>query len=98
LSQLLGRIPTAVGRTLGQTGLSGRLLTALRTTDLHARKRRHLESLFREVDHIVAVSGWAREVLMLNGVPDDKITLSRHGITYPAVGVGLENRRTGAPL
>jgi glycosyltransferase involved in cell wall biosynthesis len=41
---------------------------------------------FRELayqaDHFVAVCEWARDVLISNGVPDTKITVSLHGIEW----------------
>jgi glycosyltransferase involved in cell wall biosynthesis len=36
-----------------------------------------------EVDHICAVCEWVRDVLLANGVPPEKITLTRQGVPYP---------------
>ena len=33
-----------------------------------------------QVDHVVVLCRWARDVLARNGVPDEKVTLSRQGI------------------
>jgi hypothetical protein len=43
-------------------------------------------ALMTEVDHVVAVCDWVRDVLLLNDVAAEKITLCRHGIRLP-VGV-----------
>ena len=39
--------------------------------------------MLAEVDHICAVCEWVRDVLLVNGIPADKITLSRQGVPYP---------------
>ena len=72
-------------------------------TDLQATRHRKLVAFFQEVDQIVAVSRWVREVLMRNGVLAEKITLSRHGISQVATSkvgaeVAAEDRNTRRPL
>jgi glycosyltransferase involved in cell wall biosynthesis len=54
-----------------------RELIALR----HARFR----DLMKEVDHVVAVCQWAKELLLRNGVPVQKVTVSRHGLPEQTV-------------
>jgi glycosyltransferase involved in cell wall biosynthesis len=49
-------------------------------SDLVRIRRDALEQLFGNVDHFVAVCNWARDVLLINGVPSEKISLSRQGI------------------
>jgi len=49
--------------------------------------REAFRSLAAEVDHLVAVCQWARELLIENGVPARKITLSRHGLSTDAMGM-----------
>lgn len=77
-----GSLPVLIGRIAGAAGLEGGIWTALRSRELirirHAAVRRMLD----EVDHICAVCEWVRDVLLANGVPSEKITLSRQGVPY----------------
>jgi glycosyltransferase involved in cell wall biosynthesis len=78
----VGRLPVSIGRVAGAAGMEGGFWTALRSPELirirHAAVRRMLD----EVDHICAVCEWVRDVLLVNGVPSEKITLSRQGVPY----------------
>ena len=56
-------------------------LSFLRTPSLIAGGHRRFNDFMRKVDHIVAVCQWVREVLERNGVPPERITLSRQGIS-----------------
>jgi glycosyltransferase involved in cell wall biosynthesis len=49
-------------------------------TDLVDVHHRAVLEMLQEVDGIVVLCDWARELLVLNGVDREKITLSRHGI------------------
>ena len=83
-SWLLGTVPEAVGGLAGTAGLEGGMWTALRGTELvgirHAAVKRFLSE---ESDHIFAVCEWVRSVLVTNGIPAGKISLSRQGSPYP---------------
>jgi len=57
-----------------------RLATALRMRSLVELRHATTRSLFDEVDHIIAVCRWAKDVLIRNGVPEEKITLCRQGV------------------
>ncbi len=78
----VGGLPVSIARAIGGAGLEGGIWTALRSAELirirHAAVRRMLD----EVDHICAVCDWVRDVLLTNGVPPEKITLSRQGVPY----------------
>jgi glycosyltransferase involved in cell wall biosynthesis len=54
--------------------------SALRIPSLVASGRQRFFDFIGKVDHVVAVSQWAGDVLRRNAVPADKITLSRQGI------------------
>jgi glycosyltransferase involved in cell wall biosynthesis len=84
-SALLGGLPPDAGRLIGRIGLSGGVWTALRMTELIELRQAAFLSLMREVDHTVVVCGWARDLLLRNGVPADKITVSRHGLAQRSV-------------
>jgi glycosyltransferase involved in cell wall biosynthesis len=84
LAYAIGALPPAVGRHLGDAGLHGRAWTALRMSELLTLRHSMFRALMAEVDHVVAVCNWVRDVLLLNDVPANKITLCRHGIRLPA--------------
>jgi glycosyltransferase involved in cell wall biosynthesis len=80
VSLLVNRSPLLFGRFLEKTNLSGGVWTALRMRDLIQASHQSFRALMRDVDAIVAVTEWVRTVLVRNGVPESKITLSRHGL------------------
>jgi glycosyltransferase involved in cell wall biosynthesis len=77
----LASMPRRGRETLAKTKKSGGIWTALRMRELVERRHRVTRGLLAEVDHIVAVCEWVRDVLLRNGVPANKITLCRQGIT-----------------
>jgi glycosyltransferase involved in cell wall biosynthesis len=79
---VVGSLPKAVGHYLGKCNLKGGVWTALRMSNLVDTRHEALRALMREVDHVVAVSEWVRDVLLINGVPAEKITLSRQGLCH----------------
>jgi len=99
VSALLGSLPQSAGRALGSRGLSGGIWTALRMTELIALQHAAFGALMAEVDHVVALCEWVKQLLCRNGVPKEKVTVSRQGLCYadegtPAVGqIGLPRQR-----
>ena len=89
-----GTLPPAIGRYLGDADRHGGMWTALRMSELIALRHAMFHALMTEVDHIVAVCNWVRDVLLLNDVPAEKITLCRHGIRLPT---GVTAQRAPAP-
>lgn len=79
-SWFIGSVPPVFGAALSAAGLSGSVWTALKMTELCRQRGEALEALFAEVDEIVAVCLWVKELLIRNGVPDGKITLCRQGL------------------
>jgi glycosyltransferase involved in cell wall biosynthesis len=97
----LGAVPQAVGGWLGERKLSGRVWTGLRSTHLTALRHRTFLSLVDQVDAVVAVSQWVYQLLERNGVPPQKLVLSRQGLTQLPSGAALSAAptvRAGAPL
>lgn len=92
-AQLLGSLPPAIGRLLGKFGLRGGALTGLRMTELVRLRHSTTKAMLAEVDHVVAVCDWVRQVLLRNGVPEAKMTLSRQGIT-----LAPNSRRQKTPI
>jgi len=80
LAHLVGSLSPSVGSRLGQLNLSGGAWTALRMTELLRLRHQTVTSIFTEVDRVVAVCEWVRDVLLRNGVPPDKIALCRQGV------------------
>ena len=77
---LVSRTPPAVGRTIGNAGLSGGLWTMLRMTELVTLRHQAARNFMEEVDQIISLCSWSTEVLLENGVPGEKILLCRHGV------------------
>ncbi len=76
----IDRASKFIGPALEKSRRQGGLWTALRTPQLVARRIETSLEFFHSVDHIVAVCDWVRALLLRNGIPDEKITLSRQGL------------------
>ncbi len=80
-ASMLGSLPPRFGAALGEFGWEGGVWTALRCTELVGLRHAAIGQLFREVDHLVAVCDWVRELLVRNGVAPERITLCRQGVS-----------------
>ena len=80
-AQVMGSLPPEIGRLLGKCGLRADAITGLRMTELVRLHHSTTRAMLAEVDHVVAVCDWVRQVLLRNGVPEAKMTLSRQGVT-----------------
>jgi glycosyltransferase involved in cell wall biosynthesis len=78
LAALAPNILAATSRT--PTG-DPELLSFLQIPALIAGERRRFCDFVGKVDHVVAVCRWVREVLKRNGVPSERVTLSRQGLS-----------------
>lgn len=74
-------LPRRMTEALAQAGGRARPVSALRIPSLIAEGGTRFRRFASKADHIVAVCQWVRLVLERNGVPAEKITLSRQGIT-----------------
>jgi glycosyltransferase involved in cell wall biosynthesis len=79
-------MPRGVGRALGARGLSGGIWTVLRMTELVTLRHDVFRALMSEVDHVVALCGWVKEMLLCNGIPEEKVTTSRQGLSEAESG------------
>jgi glycosyltransferase involved in cell wall biosynthesis len=79
-SVLMSKVPPSVGRAIGASRQTGGLWTALRMTELVELRHAVFRACVTEVDHIVAVCQWVKQLLVKNGVPAAKITVSQHGL------------------
>jgi hypothetical protein len=73
----LAAMSLKVGSIAGRVLPSGRLTTALSGSTLVARVRGELDSMIENADRVVAVCQWLYDVFLLNGVPREKLILSR---------------------
>ena len=71
----------------------GKWLSFLQIPPLLADGRRRFHEFMRKVDHVIAVCHWVREVLERNGVPPEKITLSRQGLWQTPPPRAVRDRR-----
>lgn len=79
-AQALSYLPVTVGKLAGMAGLSGGIWTALRMTDLVHLRQQTFRALMREVDQVVALCQWTKDLLIHNDVDAEKIAVSRHGL------------------
>jgi len=84
LARALSYVPPSVGRALERRGLSGGPWTALRTSSLVRERTREAERLFQIADRYVALTPWVRTLLLVNGVPEERIVDVRHGVDVQA--------------
>ena len=81
IARILGSLPPALCGLLGNCGLQGGAWTALRMSELVELQHSAFQALMQEVDRVVALCQWTKDLLVNNGVPVEKITLCRHGIS-----------------
>ncbi len=79
----LSCVPPPLAHVVAKANLSGGMWTALRMSELVRARHEAFHELMSEVDGVVALSEWVRDLLVHNGVSGSKITLSRHGL--PAI-------------
>ena len=96
VSAALARSPMALTRLAGDR--SGGLWTALRMRELIELRHQAVRELFQLSTHIVAVCDWVYALLVRNGVPSDKITVSRQGLPYAPTCSTVAARRDVIPL
>jgi glycosyltransferase involved in cell wall biosynthesis len=86
LSVACGNLSPRIGRWIGKAKLSGGPWTALRVAELVHLRHSMCQALFAEVDRIVALCQWTADLLQRNGVPTQKMIVSRHGLLAPPRG------------
>jgi glycosyltransferase involved in cell wall biosynthesis len=77
---VLSHLPVTGSRVLEKAKLKGGLWTALRTPELVRVHHDAFRNLTREVDGVVALRAWVWSLLVRNGVPASKITISQHAL------------------
>lgn len=94
----LGRTPARVGALVGRMGGSSGPWTALRMTELMGLRHGAFREMLGSADRVVAVCAWVHDLLLRNGVPREKVVLSRQGVpgTAAPAARGSETRAEGA--
>ena len=94
--------PLAIGASMIPPSLAtvgrrapGRVGTLVGMTSLIRHNQASQREMFELVDRFVVLSEWARDVLVANGGPPQKIALNRLGVRFPAAG---DARSSTSPL
>ncbi len=80
----LAATPLSVSRFAARVANSSKVCAALAVPAMIDSTHRNFAKLVHDVDHIVAVCEWVQQVLLNNGVPPGKLTLSRQGVPIHA--------------
>lgn len=80
VSRVLANVPSPLGDFLELVGLGNRVTTALSARRIVTEKRRELTVVIGAADRIVVVCQWLHDALSRNGVPQEKLVLSRQGV------------------
>ena len=94
LAMAAAMIPPSMGG-IGRN-VPGRVGTMIGMTNLITFNQSAQREMLNLVDRFVVLSEWARDVLIANGAPADKLTLNRLGVRFPEAPV--PSRRSGAPV
>lgn len=61
--------------------LPGRTGTALQRGPQIRQRKEHIQDWLKAAQHVVVVAGWLKDVLVRNGIPENHVTVSRHGLS-----------------
>jgi glycosyltransferase involved in cell wall biosynthesis len=86
MGAVLGRMPRGFGRMAQRAGLAGGAWTALRMSELVSQRHEVVRSFLREVDRVVVLCRWTRDLLLRNGVAAAKVRVSPHGLAHSEDG------------
>lgn len=89
--RMLSAIPPQVGKLLETAHLEGGMWTALRMSQLIELRHAAFRELMCESDAVIALCGWVKDLLLINGVAPEKIAVSRHGLPHNVDKVTLRN-------
>jgi glycosyltransferase involved in cell wall biosynthesis len=86
-ADLISHLPGVIAYPLKKLDLQGGIWTALRIGELVQGRHEAFHHLMMDADHIIAVCQWVKDVLLLNGVDETKITVLRQGLCHPIPAV-----------
>ncbi|MGQ4649276.1 glycosyltransferase [Lyngbya aestuarii] len=83
ISVLAGRVLNRLERTTNDSlsSIAGELLSPLALPAYVAARRRGLLEMAKFADRIVVMSEWVKEAMLINGIPQEKFFLLKHGIS-----------------
>src|SRR5207248_2289321 len=93
LANLIASLPLPPSRLLGHAKFSGGAWTALRMPELMSIRISAFHRLMGMVDRIIVLCNWTRDLLVRNGVPENKIRLCRQGINWSSQDVDAQPHR-----
>jgi glycosyltransferase involved in cell wall biosynthesis len=95
VARALGSMPAAGSSSIARLLPMGRFTTALSARALAERRKGEFARMVTEADRIVAVCAWLFDALKLNGVPREKLVLSRQGVNpaFAAEVTGVPERK-----
>ena len=99
LARGLASLPLSISRY--SLGIDRRIATVISSRALAERKARELVEMAINADRVVAVCQWLFDALVANGVPQEKLILSRQGVSnrfLDTVRVAEVRRPRGGPL
>ena len=80
LAQITTNLPPLISKAITQTNFKGGAWTALQMRELVNSRSQAFYDLTTVVDHVIAVCDWVKNILQINRVPDEKITVIRQGL------------------
>lgn len=98
LSRLVAQTPARIGTWLNDRGVNGGVLTALQMPSLIGRRLDLLSTFLNLPDRFVALAPWVRDLLRVNGVADERIVMSRHGLRNDVGAPARASRARDGPL
>jgi glycosyltransferase involved in cell wall biosynthesis len=90
---LAARLPPAIGAVADLSGHEGSIGTVFRIPALIQSRHAAFRELLTLVDHIVAPSQWARDVLIRNGADLGKLTVSQQGVALSLPALDRLNKQ-----
>jgi glycosyltransferase involved in cell wall biosynthesis len=82
--RFLTKMPMSVSALFEGNAVLSRLGSIIATPALVRNQKSQFHEMVRNTDRIVAVAEWLNEALLLNGVPAEKISVSRQGVDLDA--------------
>jgi glycosyltransferase involved in cell wall biosynthesis len=91
----LGAMPVAVSSSLARSIPAGRVARAFSARSLAERRKSEFARMVADADSIVAVCAWVFDALERNGVPRERLVLSRQGVdpAFAAEAAGSFERK-----
>jgi len=96
VARSIAAISPAISAALEGAMPYSRFATALSARTLGESRRKEFARMVADADRIVAVCDWLFEALALNGVPTEKLVLSRQGVDGTFVNAGARGASSGA--